>query len=61
MNLSNESAGAILATKLLLLVVTKVLSSPDLSLIPLSLVEVKLPELLAESASVVAEYIGVVG
>ena len=61
MNLSNESAGAVLATKLLLLVVTKVLSSPDLSLIPLSLVEVNLPESLAESAGVVAEYIGVVG
>ena len=50
-----------MATKLLLLVVTKVLSSPDLSLIPLSLVEVNLPESLAESAGVVAEYIGVVG
>ena len=61
MNLSNESAGAVLATKLLLLVVTKVLSSPDLSLIPLSLVEVNLSESLAESAGVVAEYIGVVG
>ena len=61
MNLSNESAGAVLATKLLLLVVTKVLSSPDLSLIPLSLVEVNLPESLAVSAGVVAEYIGVVG